>query len=114
MEQWEQHKQTAVSQSLISFILNDLRLKVSEWHVKLKRSKDSTPNHVVDPKISSPPNRIHKRNASTRSKESNITATQTVEHEEEKDEGKQFSEQQTLNIGTSVENPYAVSMVFSQ
>ena len=113
MEQWEQHKKTAVSQSLLSFILNDLRLKVSEWHVKLKRSKYSTQNYSVEPKDSSQ-TKIHKRNASTQIKESNINATQTDENEEKKDKGEQFTEQQTMNIGTSGETPYAVSMVFGQ
>lgn len=113
MEQWEQHKKTAVSQSLISFILNDLRLKVSEWHVKLKRSNDSTPNYLVEPKISSQA-KFHKPDASPRSKELNIHAIQTDEHEEKKGEGEQFTKQQALNIGKSVGNPYAVSMVFGQ
>ncbi|XP_055306933.1 uncharacterized protein LOC129571193 isoform X2 [Sitodiplosis mosellana] len=113
LQQWEEHKKTAVFQSFFSFIRDELRLKVSELHVKLNRSEDSTQNRLIESKVSSQ-TRISRRNDPTCGRETNVNATQNDEHKEDGDSVDISTEQCTMNIGASGEKPYAISMIFGQ
>lgn len=57
IEQWEEHKKSEICQSLLSFVLNDMKYKVSGMHVELRRSNDPQQYPIVEPLASS----IHDR-----------------------------------------------------
>lgn len=79
LKQWEEHNQTAVLRSFLTFLFNELKFKVSEMHVKLSRLENSKQNQLIKPHISSQTN-IVKTNH-TENKESNATVAQTDRHE---------------------------------
>lgn len=52
VEQWEEHKKSEVFRSFLSFVLNDMKYKVTDIHVKFRRTNQPQ-NHIVEPLISS-------------------------------------------------------------
>lgn len=53
VQQWEEHKKSAIFKSLLSLIIDDMKFKVSELNVKLVRSKNDEQNRIIEPFISS-------------------------------------------------------------
>lgn len=53
VQQWEEHKKSAIFKSLLSLIIDDMKFKVSELNVKLVRSKSDEQNRIIKPFISS-------------------------------------------------------------
>lgn len=53
VQQWEEHKKSAIFKSLLSLIIDDMKFKVSELNVKLVRSKNNEQNRIIEPFISS-------------------------------------------------------------
>lgn len=53
VQQWEEHKKSAIFKSLLSLIIDDMKFKVSELSVKLVRSKNDEQNRIIEPFISS-------------------------------------------------------------
>lgn len=53
VQQWEEHKKSAIFKSLLSLIIDDMKFKVSELNVKLVRSKNDEQNRLIEPFISS-------------------------------------------------------------
>lgn len=53
VQQWEEHKKSAIFKSLLSLIIDDMKFKVSELNVKLVRSKNDEKNRIIEPFISS-------------------------------------------------------------
>lgn len=52
IEQWEEHKQSEIFRNFLSFFLNDMKYKVTDMHVHLRRSNEPQ-NRIVEPLISS-------------------------------------------------------------
>lgn len=51
VQQWEEHKKSAIFKSLLSLIIDDMKFKVSELSVKLVRSKNDEQNRIIEPFI---------------------------------------------------------------
>lgn len=49
IQQWEEHKKSAIVRSLLALILEDMKFKVSEMHVKLNRANGSQRSQIIEP-----------------------------------------------------------------
>lgn len=123
VQEWEEHKQGAVLKNLISFILKDLKLKVSELNVKLVRSEEPSQNCIIKPMTSTRPSFMrHTKMDDIQSDDSALTVHGDVAlntpsiSKQELQVMQQYPDEapnNPSNIGTNVARPQKVNMVFS-
>lgn len=104
VQQWEEHKQSAVFQSFLSLLSDKLKFKVSELNVKMNRSKDPTQISWIEPILTknSPRNTVNPLQNGKNEGERGTT-------DSPQENGTQNNS--PVNIEASGEKPNAVSMV---
>lgn len=110
LKQWDEQKKAAAFESFLSFLVDNMKFKVSELHVKLERSEDPSQIRLIEPLNST------RNNLSTSSSTQDIHTNDGSEQEARTSDFWQQCTDQTptnaMKIGPSGEKLHRVSMVF--
>lgn len=112
VQQWEEHKKSAIFKSLLSLIIDDMKFKVSELSVKLVRSKNDEQNRIIEPFISS--RSIQQTETDVIQPDAKIRETNDAKIRETTDFSQQYTNQKDIALKETGNNTEKskISMVF--